>query len=73
MDRQPAHGNTRKNGVVEDQITEWLAEAAEERLARQAKLGARTAPGAVRVRLGHALVAVGAVVAGERKLHNGAH
>jgi hypothetical protein len=73
MDRHTAHGGTPKTGVVHDRITELLAEATDERLARQAKTSTRTAPGAVRVRLGHALVAVGAAVAGEPRLHRRAH
>ena len=73
MDRQPTHGNTQKNGVAHDRVTELLAEAADERLAREAKTGPRTPSGAVRVRLGHALVAVGAAVAGEPRLRRPSH
>ncbi|MGO9180501.1 MAG: hypothetical protein ACLQHS_14755 [Candidatus Limnocylindrales bacterium] len=73
MDRQPAHSNTQKNGVAHDRITELLAEAADARLAREAKTGPRTTSGALRVRLGHALVAVGAAVAGEPRLRRPSH
>ncbi|MGO9205282.1 MAG: hypothetical protein ACLQBX_03660 [Candidatus Limnocylindrales bacterium] len=73
MDRQPAHSNTQKDGVAHDRVTELLAEAADERLARQAGSGVRTAPRAFRVRLGHALVAVGAAVAGEPRLRRPSH
>jgi len=73
MQRHTAHGNTTAHGVVHDRITELLAEAADERLARQTRSGVRSAPRAFRVRLGHALVAVGAAVAGEPKLRRRAH
>jgi len=73
MQRHTTQGNTQKNGVAHDRVTELLAEAADERLAREAKTGPRTTPGAVRVRLGHALVAVGAAVAGEPRLRRPSH
>jgi hypothetical protein len=73
MDRVPAHSNTQKNGVAHNRITELLAEAADAWLAREAKTGPRTTPGALRVRLGHALVAVGAAVAGEPRLRRHTH
>jgi hypothetical protein len=73
MQRHTAQSNTQKDGVAHDRVTELLAEAADERLAREAKTGPRTTPGAVRVRLGHALVAVGAAVAGEPRLRRPSH
>ena len=68
MDWQMTHGDTLASAVIHDRITALRAEAADERLARVAKAGARPVPGAFRIRLGHALEAVGAAVAGEPRL-----
>ena len=73
MDWQMAHGDALTNAAVRDRITELQAEAADERRARVARAGARPLPGAFRVRLGHALEAVGAAVAGEPRLPGRAH
>jgi hypothetical protein len=65
MDWQMAHDDNVAQGVIRQRIAQLHSEAADERLARDARTVARSAQGTLRVRLGHTLESFGAAVAGE--------
>ena len=73
MDWQMAHDDNLANEVIRHRIAQLQIEAAAERLAREARTGARPVQGTLRIRLGHALEAIGAAVAGEPRLSGRTH
>ena len=73
MDWQMAHDHNLANEVIHQRIAQLQIEAADERLAREARAVARPSQGTLRIRLGHALEAFGAAVAGEPRLSGRTH